>query len=300
MNAALGLHGYTLILDPGNAKTIIATKGLSSVPLVSAAAETRTLGAPTRSGDEITLFMRTDGGDITVTVTGGFNETGDTTFVFSDTGQFATFTAIDYGGTKYWRLVSHYGLGNASPTEAGILDGMLATAAELNTVHLTTLTGTAGTGFSTGTGTIYKTSTMKVGDIFKTSIMVDITGLGSSTTDLDIIGTGVGPAHIGVLNAAQCGTTILCILMTCMELPITGVTDIDLYSGTTATGAFDIPVTDLVETALITSGAVWTVNRQMAAGVVPASTEYLYLANGAAGVVGTYTGGKFLIEIYGY
>ncbi len=193
-------------------------------------------------------------------------------------------------------------MGNVSPAEAVVLDsGITATLAELNTLHLQTLTGTAGTGISGGTGTIYKTSTLKTGDIFKTSIMVDLTGLASQSTDLDIIGaTAGGSAHLGQLNAAQCGTTVLEVLMTCMELPVGGATDIDLYSATTGTGTYDDAVTTtLQETALISSGAAWTVNRQMAAGVVPTSTEYLYLTSGTT-TAGTYTAGKFLIEIYGY
>jgi len=44
-----------------------------------------------------------------------------------------------------------------------------------------------GAGLS-GTGTVVKTAVEKVGDLFKTTIFVDLTGLQSSTTDLDIIG----------------------------------------------------------------------------------------------------------------
>lgn len=118
--------------DPGNAGSIKADRGMCFVQLVSAAAETRTLARPERIGVMLTLHMKTDGGDITLTVTGGFNETGDTTFTFSDPGQWATFISC-YDGTNYfWRLSSHYGLGNASPTEAASLDGLTATAAEIN------------------------------------------------------------------------------------------------------------------------------------------------------------------------
>ena len=78
--------------------------------------------------------MKADGGDITLTVTGGYNETGDTTFVFSDPGQFAVFESIKIASTYYWRLTSHHGLGNVSVTEAGALDGLTATVTELNAV----------------------------------------------------------------------------------------------------------------------------------------------------------------------
>lgn len=122
------------ILDPGDAGTIKVDRSPAYVGLVSATAETRTLARPDAVGDILEIQMATDGGDITLTVTGGYNEAGDTTFTFSDPGQFATFTSA-YDGTNYfWRLTSHYGMGNASPTEFGALNGLTATVDEINAV----------------------------------------------------------------------------------------------------------------------------------------------------------------------
>lgn len=166
------------------------------------------------------------------------------------------------------------------------------------TVNL--LPTTAGTGFSGGTGTVYKNSVTKFGGIFVTQILFDITGLGSSTTDLDIIGTGTNPAHMGQVTAAGNGT-ILGGTMTCLEVPVTGVTDIDLYWASEATGKFDDAVTGLTETALITAGGAWTLALTKAiADPVGIANGYIYLCNGAAGTVGTYTAGKFLLTLYGY
>jgi len=175
-----------------------------------------------------------------------------------------------------------------------------ATAAELNTMAGQTITGGAGAGITGGTGTIYKTSVQLSGGIYKTSILIDLTGLGSSTTDLDIIGVSTPAAYIALLNAAQCGGTILAVSMQCLEAPAGGVTDIDLYSATEGTGKFDDAVTGLTETALITSGGAWANGTTKAATTAPLSTEYLYLTGGAGGTAATYTAGKFLIEIYGY
>lgn len=100
------LHSSALVhKDPGNAGTITPDRGLGIVNLVSAAAETRTLARPTREGTIYTLAMHTDGGNVTVTVTGGYNEAGTTSYVFTDAGQFATFVAINVGGTLAWRKV---------------------------------------------------------------------------------------------------------------------------------------------------------------------------------------------------
>lgn len=169
----------------------------------------------------------------------------------------------------------------------------------VNGVQMNLAGPTAGAGITGGTGTVYKSSVIRLGGIYQTSILIDLTGLGSSTTDLDIIGTGSSAAHLGQITAALNGT-ILAVRMTCLELPAGGVTDIDLYSAAEATGVFDGAVTGLTETALLTAGAAWTNGAVKGATVVPAANEYLYLTGGAAGVPGTYTAGKFLIELFGY
>lgn len=158
----------------------------------------------------------------------------------------------------------------------------------------------AGAGITDGTGTIYKNAVQLNGGIYRTTIMIDLTGVASSTTDLDIIGTGTSAAYIAKLTAAECGTTILAISMQCLEAPAGGVTDIDLYSATEATGKFDDAVTGLTETALLTSGGAWTNGATKGATVAPLATEYIYLTGGAAGTAATYTAGKFIITIYGY
>lgn len=157
----------------------------------------------------------------------------------------------------------------------------------------------AGAGVTGGTGTVYKNSVKLEGGIIRTSILIDLTGLASSTTDLDIIGQGASPAHLGQITAAQNGT-IFGIRMTCLELPAGGADDVDLYSAAEGTGVFDGGIAALTETALITSGGAWASGTVKAAPNVPAADEYLYLTGGEAGTAATYTAGKFLIELFGY
>lgn len=178
--------------------------------------------------------------------------------------------------------------------------GALSAAELANLAVAQTLATEAGAGITSGTGTVYKTAVEVRGGIYKTTIMIDLTGLASSTTDLDIIGVGASVAHIGLLNAAQCGGTILLVRMTCLEAPAGGVTDIDLYSATEGTGVFDAGIGTLVETAVITAGGAWANGTVKGCTTVPLSTEYLYLTGGAGGTAATYTAGKFLIEIFGY
>jgi hypothetical protein len=157
----------------------------------------------------------------------------------------------------------------------------------------------AGAGVTGGTGTIFKNSLESAGGIKKATLLIDLTGLSSSTTDLDIIGQSTTPAYLTQVKAAELGT-VLIVKMQCLEAPAGGVADIDLYSAAEATGKFDDAVAGLTETALITSGGAWTNGRSLGATVVPAANEYLYLTGGAAGTAAAYTAGKFLIELFGY
>lgn len=159
--------------------------------------------------------------------------------------------------------------------------------------------GAPGTGISAGTGTVFASSVERIGSIIRTSILIDLTGLASSTTDLDIIGVGAGAAYLGQITAAKNGT-ILSGTMTCLEVPVGGADDIDLYSATEATGVYDAGIGTLAETALITSGGAWTLALTKAFGAVPAADEYLYLTGGEAGTAASYTAGKFLIVLNGY
>jgi hypothetical protein len=180
-----------------------------------------------------------------------------------------------------------------------------AASCQFTTTHSQTLTTGAGAGITSGTGTIYKSSVELAGSIYVTRIEIDLTGLGSSTTDLDIIGNGTSPAHIGQITTAQNGT-ILAIRMTCLETPAGGADDIDLYAATEGTGKFDDAITGLTETALITSGMAWsggvttTLATTKGSIDVPTANQYLYLTGGEGGTAATYTAGKFLIELFGY
>jgi hypothetical protein len=184
--------------------------------------------------------------------------------------------------------------------EIVVADGGKITVESGGEIDLKILTnGAPGAGISGGTGTVFKSSVIRIGDIIKTSILIDLTGLSSSTTDLDIIGKGTNPAYLGQITAAKNGT-ILTGRMTCLEVPVGGVADIDLYSATEATGVFDGAVGDLAETAIITAGGNWTLAAVKAFGAIPAANKYLYLTGGAGGTADVYTAGKFLIEIEGY
>ena len=156
----------------------------------------------------------------------------------------------------------------------------------------------AGTGITTGTGTIYKTSVQRSGGIITTRILIDLTGL-RSTGSGDIIGVN-GTAlvcHIGQITAARNGT-ILTGSMECFEAPAGGDPDINIHSATEGTGVEDGAIADLTETLLVNSGDA-TLGSKVFFSAVPAADQFLYLTTGAA-TDADYTAGKLFIELMGY
>lgn len=157
----------------------------------------------------------------------------------------------------------------------------------------------AGAGITSGVGAVYRSGVQRFGDLIRTSILIDLTGLSSATSDLDVIGVGTSPAHIGRVTKAVNGT-IYAGSMTCLEVPAS-LTDIDLYAATEGTGVFETTgIASLTETALITSGAAWTAALKRIFTGLPTDGQYLYLTNGAADTADPFTAGKFLIELEGY
>ena len=161
-----------------------------------------------------------------------------------------------------------------------------------------TLSVEAGTGITTGSGTIYRTAVQRVGGIITTRILIDLTGL-RSTGSGDIIGVN-GTAlvcHIGQITAAQNGT-ILTGSMECFEAPAGGDPDINVHSATEGTGVEDGAIGDLTETLLVNAGDATTGSKVYFTGV-PAADQFLYLTTGAA-TDADYSAGKLFIELMGY
>ena len=164
----------------------------------------------------------------------------------------------------------------------------------------------AGTGITTGTGTIYKANVEVAGDLITTTILIDLTGL-RNTAAGDIIGVDgtSNVCHIGQITAALNGT-IFAGEMTCLEPPAGGEPDIDLYSADEGTGVEDGAVSSLTENALVTAGQDWiaglSANQFNSAGLTanPSADEYLYLVGGGGTTDADYSAGIFRITLYGY
>lgn len=174
-----------------------------------------------------------------------------------------------------------------------------STGAELNKLDDSAVVMAKGAGVSAAES--YASGAMKIGSLVRTQIVLDMTGLVGSATDVDIIGNTGGTAncHWGQITAALNGTMVGG-RVTCLEVPAGGTADVNFYSSSAATGAQDALASALAGVAtLVDSGGAWTSGLSKGMTALPAANDYLYLANGAASG-GTFSAGKFLIELYGF
>jgi hypothetical protein len=101
--------------DPGDAGIIRVSEDLQICQMVSDDAETRTLARPTKVGIQFVLRLMTDGGTVTVTVTGGVNVGGNTVATFADASDLLSLISVeDPVGTFRWEV----GEGNVGVTLA--------------------------------------------------------------------------------------------------------------------------------------------------------------------------------------
>ena len=181
--------------------------------------------------------------------------------------------------------------------------GAISTLSSINSsgfasLDANTMAVEAGTGITTGSGTLYRSSVQRVGGIITTRILIDLTGL-RSTGSGDIIGVN-GTAlvcHIGQITAATNGT-ILTGSMECFEVPAGGDPDINVHSATEGTGVEDGAISGLAETLLVNAGDA-TLGSKVYFTAVPAADEFLYLTTGDA-TDADYTAGKLFIQLMGY
>ena len=160
---------------------------------------------------------------------------------------------------------------------------------------------TSGGGLA-GTGTVIRAEQAKIGSRWLTQIFIDLTGLASIATDGDAIGAASGeaaslPAYLAQITAAKHGAPCFG-RMVCLEVPAGGLADIDLAINASGAIAKDGAVVS-GGTAIVTSGGSWTAGAEKKFASLVTANAYLYLCSGASSGAGTYTAGRFLIELEG-
>lgn len=158
----------------------------------------------------------------------------------------------------------------------------------------------AGTGITGGTGTVFQSSVYRIGGTIKTEILIDVTGLTSADSDLDVIGVEdtTNPCHLGQITTARNGT-IFAGAWSCLEAPAS-LTDLGLYSAGSGVLVYEDLITDESDEIVIVTPAVQAVtDGRVPIANVPAADDYLYLVNGAIDTPDIFTAGKFLLELWG-
>ncbi len=117
-------QGPGLFNDPGASGTITFDNWGQVCSVVTATAEARTLARPTKPGIVASVVLDTDGGDLTLTVTGGYNADGDTSITFADAGDMVVFMSVKTGTTYQWTAIAQEGTNIA--VETGEFDSLIA------------------------------------------------------------------------------------------------------------------------------------------------------------------------------
>ena len=277
--------------DPGDTGTITVTMWGQICSVVTAAAETRTLARPTKPGILCSVVLDTDGGDLTLTVTGGYNADGDTSITFADAGDMVAFLSVKTGTTYQWSAIAHEGTNVAS-------EDLSVDQLTVETIAVAAETAEHGAGVI-GTGVAPVTYRYTVNGEIITDIKIDLTGLasiGGAVTD-DVIGLAAGGvAYIG-RNVVATNGVIYKIELICLETPATGDDDVNVVAAASAALAYDSA-----------GGTTYGVNGGVAAAgqVVEnlvqglTANHYFYLTEGAGDTAGTYTAGQFIVRLHGH
>lgn len=184
-------------------------------------------------------------------------------------------------------------------TQAIGVVGVDATAEEINTLAAANANMTPGAGITGGANTVYASSIERLGSLIKTTILIDLTDLNGGGTAGDVIGTdGTGAAYLGQITAALNGT-ILGGTVECLETPAGSNVDVDLWAADENTGVEDTAISALTNEVQLINHGNWAVGERAAITAMPGANQYLYLTSGAA-TAGTFTAGKFRIELLGY
>lgn len=103
-----------VIADPGDGVAITAASGAvkNQCSVVTAGAETRLLGTPEFVGQELSVIFLTDGGDLTIDNTAGFNDdtTSSNLATFNTAGECLHLIAVGVVDGDDWRHVGKKGV----------------------------------------------------------------------------------------------------------------------------------------------------------------------------------------------
>ena len=97
-----------VLIDPGPGKKVVPDRSPAVLLVKTAGPESRILGKPLSVGQELTIALNIDGGDLTVTQSGSaaFNAAGNTTVTLDTVGDRVTFVSTKINNVLTWRVSS--------------------------------------------------------------------------------------------------------------------------------------------------------------------------------------------------
>ena len=148
-----------------------------------------------------------------------------------------------------------------------------------------------------GTAAVPKTYRRTVDGVIITQIKIDGTGLASVATADDVIGLAAGGAAFIGRNVAAVNGIIFKTEFSCIETPAGGDNDVNVVTNASAALVYD----DAGGTAYISNSGDLLAG-QTIQNLLPALTEgdYFYLTAGTGDTAGTYTGGMWILTLYGH
>ena len=101
------------LLDPGSGGTIQVDRSMGICSVVTGGAEARKIASPQRAGIMISICLKTDGGDLTITGEGSeilnSGSGTETTATMADAGDLLTLISIRKGSSIVWSPIANNG-----------------------------------------------------------------------------------------------------------------------------------------------------------------------------------------------
>jgi hypothetical protein len=223
--------GEGQLADPGNGNTITITRWGQVCSVATGGAEAITLAQPDKQGIMGAVVLETDGGDLTLTVTGGYNQAADTAIVFDTAGDFIVFYSIDVGGVFLWRIWNQSGT-DASvetlTTKSAILRGDTFIAQDAPTAEATGAQTIDAADFVNGivVHTVAAASTLTTPTGAQIAAVLPAGVTTGDSFRLHVITIGAGADDISTLTAGDANVTFV------------GNVTVGPDDGTTATNGF--------------------------------------------------------------
>ena len=186
------------LVDPGASGTITFSMWGQICSVVTATAESRTLDQAIRPGILAAICLKTDGGNLTLTVTGGYNRDADTSITFADAGDYVILYSVDIGGSYYWRVIAQEG--TSAAMEDSTFDSLVVGTMSAASVLVTSISAATAMSAASILATNVSASNLTADNLTATTTAISVPAI--TATNITI-GTGLTVPSIVAATAAS-------------------------------------------------------------------------------------------------